>query len=324
VSLTTEQLERAIVRQDHDAIARQTRGMTEPQRAALADEAAALAELLILRGRTRRSGARYRRVEELDARLVRHFPTPPSKDELCREIPRGMGFAADVARYALCNEPDLPRTADLSNARAEVVVSVLVERRPRWLGGWLEKKLAAKVEDQVISWPLVRGLVRAGLAKTPLPDGYYQLLASPWTRGADGIRGPADLLRADAQLLEADVWQLFERDTRAFRRDQYWSSRWDWGGALIELAGERAIDRGRLLDATVRALAAKFQAATHRGLLALHTAIDPTPDERATRTRLYAALADHPVAKVRTLAVPKPKGAANKARANKPRTVGPG
>ena len=166
---------------------------------------------------------------------------------------------------------------------------------------------------------LVRALVRHGAVAEPVLPEYVQAmvggLALDFPAGAGSV---LDELRADPGLLEHELWALLttERTGRALTyhdgfqlRPQHWGTgdppppRPDrtWQHALTTLAAEGAVDRGRLLDATLGAFLRDWAAADIGWFVGLHDALAPTDDELATRQGTYARLqaVEHgPVVKV--------------------------
>jgi hypothetical protein len=161
----------------------------------------------------------------------------------------------------------------------------LAARAPEWLAEWADWFL----EQYGRGFPYVRSMVRAGLLPRPECDAYIvAMLGHVWPESA------LDLLRRDPELLEHEVWRLFEvegggEDSLA-ARDKYTAAERSWSTALVTLAGEGALDRDRLLNASLDALERDFAQFRASWFSRFHEALSPTLDERAARVERYLAL----------------------------------
>lgn len=179
------------------------------------------------------------------------------------------------------------------------LLKVLGDRRPDWIDEWLEFRLDEEFHG--LSWRLVRQLIRDGVCARPRCDGYIRLLAQGlnvvWQRPGEEPPPPlSQLLLADPELLENEIWRLFEVETTAFTFD--WGENHphrpegyeSWSTALIRLAREGAIDRQRLLDATLSGLSTGFKQNQLAGYHRLHTRLEPTGSEIRRRESVYRDL----------------------------------
>ncbi len=187
----------------------------------------------------------------------------------------------------------------------QAALKILTDRRPKWIDAWIEHIL-----DQdfiLVSWPLVRTLVRDGLCRRPESDGYVRLMAQDlrqWHAGQGKAHPPLSRrLLEDPELLEVEVWQLFEVETGAFSGDTVKNpyapdDAESWTDALVRLAGEGHVDRDRLLDASLTALTSGLPPASLSGFHRLHQRLKPTAGEQAARQAAYRDLLASPVAHV--------------------------
>ena len=154
--------------------------------------------------------------------------------------------------------------------------NVLLDRRPAWLNSFVPWFLRAETYQS--TWPHVRPLIRAGLAERPEEALYLEGMLSAARR--EDSRAPA-LLARDRDLLRTDVWELLRFNsgddslTAADAADAGWAE-------AIKAAPQ--IDRDRLLDALLDALASDLSAYRSTWYTRLWRDLKPTPDERTART----------------------------------------
>jgi hypothetical protein len=156
--------------------------------------------------------------------------------------------------------------------------------------------------ERPMAWPLGRRAVREGLIPPPddqenyLRGMVFSVHASEAANEADAVyRGPI----SDPELLD-EVWSLFEHDlggnlanvcawhrTEGFRfaREEN-----QWTYAFVRLASEGRLERDRLLDASLDALARDFRPSGIRWYAQLHEELGPAEDERRARIDRYLAL----------------------------------
>ena len=182
--------------------------------------------------------------------------------------------------------------------RHDDAIAVLRDRRPTWILEWAE--LVCEVSPA--HWRLVRALVREGLCPTPATDAYVLGLvhcAKPAWIAHDAVR-PPPLLESDPELLETEIWRVFEvegnRDVSLTGGEGFWQP------TLLELEASGRLDRARMLDATLGALARDF--AQHKAgfYSRLHDALKPTPTELADRATRYLDLLASRISPTVTLA----------------------
>ncbi|MBM3678124.1 MAG: hypothetical protein FJW96_09620, partial [Actinobacteria bacterium] len=208
---------------------------------------------------------------------------------------------AALVLLGLATPAQLRQLVWLSNALAgcpEHAIAVLQARGEGFAPALLEQLLKA---DDGREWPLVRALIRTGLA--PRPDGPAYLAQMVLGLAAGATRDPDCTylgLIAYPDLLDHEVWQLFEIDVTqelasAHVGDGSGSDANAWILALVRLAREGKLDRARLLDASVAALARDFRGSTIGWHAALHEALEPTPAGRASRIDRYSVLLESPI-----------------------------
>ncbi|MCA9666542.1 MAG: hypothetical protein KC503_13165, partial [Myxococcales bacterium] len=187
---------------------------------------------------------------------------------------------------------------DMLRVDAAAVLAIIRARRPSWLASWVTFLLERPGGWLSHAWRIVYVLVRERLVERPDHIGYLLGMIhgvkppqaareeESWDdRRARERRELADALRADPVLLEQELWRLFETEgTRDHQLDH------DWVHALLQLAADGDLDRQRLLDESLAALArdfAQFKAAWYADL---HRALEPTRDEQAARAERYLEL----------------------------------
>ena len=121
-----------------------------------------------------------------------------------------------------------------------------------------------------------------------------------WTH-QQGVRAE---LEADPDLLEWEVWQLFEVEGGEVSLATIdGGNRHSWSSGLVELAAAGRLDRDRLLDASLEALARDFSAHQAGWFSRFHEALAPTAEERAARAEAYLGLVSSPAPATVTFAV---------------------
>jgi hypothetical protein len=204
--------------------------------------------------------------------------------------------------------------------RSTALVEVLADRNPSWLGTLAEALLDDRDNTAFHFWFVVNRLVRAGLVARPEAEGY----AGAMVRGLIDVAsyfsfpdaapprppGPsvAQRLRADPELLGSDLDALFvsESAARALQnlRDDGPEVTRGWLAALTDLAADGTVDRGRLLDGVLTALAQDWATGTTaRWYLSLWRRLETLVDELAPRQARLGHTLSIPVAGAVTLAL---------------------
>ncbi len=180
------------------------------------------------------------------------------------------------------------------------LIRILRDRRPEWLGDWVEHVL--QLEDgPPIDWSTIRDLVREGLCPRPESPAYVQLMARRMVSGGWGqtFDRPLDeRLLDDPALLEVEVWSLFEVETGP----EVWYPKLlvkgrqgpipgsGWAEALRRLAERGELDRQRLLDHSLESLASGLSPRTLSSHRRFHESLEPTLDEITARQKAYRVL----------------------------------
>lgn len=167
---------------------------------------------------------------------------------------------------------------------------ILVTRKPEFLNEWAEWICELRNE-----WPLVRRLIREGLCRKPDSDNYTLLLITNLCAFHESKRTIYDALVDDPDLLRDDIWRVFEVEgdssSSLAGRDKYTKRPENtWAHALLQLAKENKLPRGRLLDASLDALARDFGTFQAGWFSRFHEALEPTLPERAELAQAYLAL----------------------------------
>lgn len=300
--MTREELAAHIINGDRESLCREMAPLNEAQRGALADDALALLWLVL-----EFCGPQSPDVAALSSREpeATQFVTQiNSKEYADWRIPR---LTASLGVLGLCRREQLSLRhimcfADDLRDMPQRVAQVLNDRRPAWLAEWIkaESRLANSNSGAgCVTWPVERRLIRSGALPPNSSDEAIVRMVNdlPVFVGnsrdfevtTDSLPPQPESLTAvlldDPDLLQRDVWRLFEIENPAFENS--WSS---WPGALCELMNQSQLDRRRLLQASVQALALPFRAKVRSGYVSFHEALKPSIDERAEFVASYYAL----------------------------------
>lgn len=129
--------------------------------------------------------------------------------------------------------------------------AALATTMPDWIGDAAELLVSVDPRHDHIA----RDLVRRGLSKRPTHDNYILGLCGDTRFG----KHPFD---ADPELFEYEAWRMFEveggGESSLAARDKYTSREKSWTEAFLRHMRAGNLDRGRLIDATLDALARDF------------------------------------------------------------------
>ena len=183
----------------------------------------------------------------------------------------------------------------------EDAVTLLVARGPSWLPDFVELLLG---DEGTSSWLLAHGLVRSGAVPAPdhpeyfrgtvrgVPDYFSRdrvPLADRIARdpglGGDHLIGMLSTEGTGRRLAYHDS---FQETTYAHLPDHVPSAEATWRQALVTLAQQERLDRGRLLDAVLAAPSRDWSAADLGWYVGMHDALEPTLDEVVDRQQTYA------------------------------------
>lgn len=166
------------------------------------------------------------------------------------------------------------------------VVAALTLRPRAIVSEWVER-VCEHAPDR---WKAVRRVVRAGLCDRPSSDGY--VLGMVHTVGNRFSRQREEESRAlfddDPELLDEEVWRIFEvegnREISLTTHERVWQK------LLLEYVASGRLDRARMADATLSALARDFPQHKAGFYSRLHDALKPSPEESAARAGTYVEL----------------------------------
>ena len=232
------------------------------------------------------------------------------RSQTCRPMnlaqrPQTRGFRLGIFSVARESGP---------NPYEQAAAQILADRKPDWADEWLASQIAAAESSPFgasLSWNVVRQLIRTGVCRKPDSPAHLQLLA------VFGLRADFD---EDPDLLE-DAWGLFRVPNQAFafaarvKPDE--AAKWkesrgqSWPQIFYYYAHQGRIDRGRLLDASLKALWGEFNAYARAGLMEIHLLLAATEDERLARQSAYIELLRNPEAPVVAFALTVIKSLAN-------------
>jgi hypothetical protein len=196
---------------------------------------------------------------------------------------------ATIAVLASCSFSQIKKLGRHAIPLAEHINPVFAARRPSWLRDWA----AMILEKFPQLWSSIRPLVRDGLCQRPETDNYWLGMLSRWNGPRLGFGTVREGLLADRELLD-EVWRLFEieggGELSLAARDKYTREEDTWETALVELAKQGKLDRGRLLDASLDTLGRDFAQFRASWFSRFHEAMQPTVAERAERADRYLQL----------------------------------
>ena len=187
--------------------------------------------------------------------------------------------------------------ADALKNISDALEQILVVRRPAWADDWITQQLQEPEGRwhfaSPVTWTLVRRLIRAGVIRRPVVDGYMRLMASQGANDFDPV--------TDADLLETEIWQLFAAESTGFSwvpEKKATPSPQDrplhgWPRVLLDLANTGRIDRGRLIDETLAALWRGFRPEMTLGFRRYLDHLELTTDEAAAREGAFRDLLRH-------------------------------
>ena len=172
----------------------------------------------------------------------------------------------------------------------------ILRQRPR---AWVEQFVDILVQRSAQDVHWVLPAVELGLCDRPTHDHFTfglitSILNDESTPAAIRQERLQQALRDSATFLSEHLWRALDPLTPPEQRERY--GRWFykdaeiWGAALAQLARDGHVDRERLLDAPLLALAQdahRNQGPRHG---ALHESLKPTPEERAARLPQYLQL----------------------------------
>lgn len=180
------------------------------------------------------------------------------------------------------------------------VIAVFADRRPPWLSQWVDYVLETRTSSWGSRFSLARELVLRGLCPKPETPWYTLALLSavPLKRFGNGPTLRKWLLERP-DLLEDEIWRIFRveggGENSLSARDKFAGQGSDWTSALLELANDGALPRGRLLDESLGALGRDLPAFQAGWFSRFHELLQPTQDERGARVPTYLALLGSPI-----------------------------
>ena len=192
----------------------------------------------------------------------------------------------------------------------ELVIKILMERRPEWIDKWVDEKL--KGDWATIEWDTLRYFIKKGLCKKPDSEAYFRLLISKLPDShykKENYIPLSEKLLAEPDILDEDIWNFFTIETYAFAND--WGHSYkdcphnyeSWPEALCRLSNESFIDRQRLLDGSIDGLSTGFKNNILSGYINFHDKLKPTIDELSSRQKSYMMLLGNQAPHVVTFAL---------------------
>ncbi len=178
------------------------------------------------------------------------------------------------------------------------ILDVVKALKPDWVDEWLE----SLVEQTPRAFNDVRLLYEANLCQKPTGDGYILGMIDclpDWKQSPtalwDSGMTHADRIRSRPDIRDEDIWRLFEveggGDLSLATHEKYIGRKgYSWSAVMLELASDGTLDRDRLLDESLQALARDFAQFRAGWFSRFHEALEPTIEERAARSDRYLLL----------------------------------
>lgn len=192
------------------------------------------------------------------------------------------GEAVSVAVLATATLSELKKLPFVPMPGRVSFVEIVRALKPDWVQGLVDHM----VEDNPFLIGKVAPLWEQGLCAKPTGDAYilgYYTHASWRTTALD-----------ESALLSSDVWRFFEveggGEFSLAAHDKYTQPANTWNHRLVTYAKAGKLDRGRLLDASLDALARDFGQFRAGWYSRFHTALEPSVEEMAERAARYLAL----------------------------------
>lgn len=172
----------------------------------------------------------------------------------------------------------------------DVVVHAAKQVAPPWLN---EPDMEALARAGKLSWRTVEGLVAAGLCARPTSDPFIESMIEG--TGFRSDKPLVDLLRDTPGLIEqGTLYRVFAveggQQSSLSAADKYRRDQNQWATALAELSATGELDRGRLIDGCLDALARDFAAFRAGWFSRFHDRLAPTDPERTERSDAYLRL----------------------------------
>jgi len=195
-------------------------------------------------------------------------------------------------------------------AHKAIMMGILEDRRPDWLGDWVEWKLQQEFHN--LDFETIRKWIKDGLIDKADTPEYYSL----FIRSVDIFLSkkhrhaiqPKDYeplskrLREDPILL-GDVLTVFKYENNALSTNDWQAEHahpkyQSWSDALLDLMRTGDVSRKVLLDTSLDSLSADLKNTQLANNHKFHLRLDPTGNEIADREKSYRELLTHPVGHV--------------------------
>ena len=184
----------------------------------------------------------------------------------------------------------------------DACAEILLDRKPPWLESWCNWLL----DRSALHRPLVRRLVREVPCAPPESPNYVLGMIGGLAMTPSEY-AVLDGLLADRELLDDLVWRLFETEGTSEMRLPRTAGKFDaprgWAYALRQLSALGDLDRARLLDAGLDALARDLDQEQTGWFARFHDYMEPTLDERAARTEVYLNIVASPFSTASSMAI---------------------
>jgi hypothetical protein len=201
-----------------------------------------------------------------------------------REASRACVIAVATAAELL-DGADMPRLVDPPE-----VLAIVGRVRPPWLE---PESLEALCDARHLDWHTAESLVAAGHCARPTSERLIEsLVAHQGFRFTPSLAG--SLREWRGLFADGVLYRLFEveggQDSSLAAVDKFRRDTNQWITALVELCASGELDRARVLDLTLRALARDFAAFRAGWFTRFHDRLAPTDEERAARSEAYLRL----------------------------------
>ena len=268
---TEEQLEELVLAADREALFEMLAPLNESQRKSLSE--AALSMAVSMNRHWGPGGNEGDCEDEFGCTFLAKAEKRKQKYKDWRD-PR---WAVNLAIPGLCDLKVMTKSvfgwlsSDL-RGHPEELLRVLVDRKPKWINGWLEYQY--KQEIPILCTLIERGLMRSGVIPTKYDADYYKR----FNKLAD---------EDDTEFHENEVWGLFEHDSVVFRSENK-----EWHKSLLKRCEEEKLDRQRILKSSLDGTLLPLSPSTRNGIGKFHELLTPTLEERLELLENYLAMLD--------------------------------
>jgi len=172
----------------------------------------------------------------------------------------------------------------------DIVCKLLLERRPEWIGEWLEHNLNQDFSG--VDWDLVSFCIKNDLCSRLDSDQYIEAMISGIenTWGDSAKDSVFTALGKNDWLFEYEIWRIFEVDSWCFEKYKGDAGDDSWRQALIKISIEKPEYKSRLLKKSLEGLFTSQKNPVHQGFIHFYNGFEINTSERKSLEVLYMSL----------------------------------